>query len=58
MRIAENVKLQFRAEFFERLEPCVLQQPEYDRHRLSAFGTINGEKAYPRRIQLGPKIIY
>jgi hypothetical protein len=55
--ITEGIKAQFRAEFLNAFNHVHFSNPNTSVTN-TAFGTITSEKAYPRRIQLGLKIIY
>lgn len=56
-RINEKMKLQFRAEFLNAWNHVLFSNPNVDPYS-TAFGSITSEKGYPRRIQLGLKLIY
>jgi hypothetical protein len=55
--IGESVKMQFRAEFLNAANHAHFSNPNTS-VTTTAFGTVTSEKAYPRRIQLGLKVIY
>ena len=56
-RIREGMKLQFRGEFLNAFNHVLFSNPNTS-VTSTAFGTITSEKGYPRRIQLGVKLVY
>ncbi len=56
-RIREGMKIQFRAEFLNAFNHVLFSNPNTS-VTSTAFGMITSEKGYPRRIQLGIKLIY
>lgn len=56
-RIREGIKAQFRAEFLNAFNHVLFSNPNTT-VTSTAFGTITSEKGYPRRIQLGIRLIY
>jgi len=55
--IKERFKLQFRGEFLNAPNHPMFQNPNTS-VTSTAFGTITAERGYPRRIQLGLKLVY
>ncbi len=55
--IREGIKLQLRGEFLNAFNHVMFSDPDTTPSS-SAFGTITSEKSYPRRIQLGAKLIF
>lgn len=56
-RVREGMKLQIRGEFLNALNHVLFSNPNTS-VTSTAFGTITSEKGYPRRIQLGAKLIF
>ena len=56
-RIRENVSLQFRGEFLNALNHALFSNPNTG-PTSTAFGTVTSQRGYPRRIQLGMKLLF
>ena len=56
-RITEKTRLQIRAEFLNFFNHVLFANPNVD-PTSTAFGTVSSEKGYPRRIQLGLKLLF
>jgi hypothetical protein len=57
-KIGERITVQFRGEFLNAMNRPWFQAPNTDPYNAGNFGRITGEYGYPRRIQLGVKLIY
>jgi hypothetical protein len=55
--VTERFKVQFRAEFLNALNHVTFNNPDTS-PTSTAFGTVNSEKTFARRIQLGLKFFY
>jgi len=55
--IKENIKIQLRGEFLNALNHVMLNAPNADPYN-TAFGTITSTRGYPRRVQLGLKLLF
>lgn len=55
--IREGIKAQFRAEFLNALNHALFSNPNTNPANL-AFGGITAERGYPRRVQLGIKLLF
>jgi hypothetical protein len=56
-RMSEKFRLQFRAEFLNVLNHVIFGNPNTD-PTSTAFGTVSSERGYPRRVQLGLKLLF
>jgi hypothetical protein len=57
-KLRERVTVQLRGEFLNAMNRPWFQSPNTDPYNAGNFGRITGEYGYPRRIQLGLKLIY
>jgi hypothetical protein len=55
--MSEKFRLQFRAEFLNVLNHVIFGNPNTD-PTSTAFGTVSSERGYPRRVQLGLKLLF
>jgi hypothetical protein len=56
-RIRENVTFQFRGEFLNAFNHAMFANPNTS-PTSTAFGTVTSQRGYPRRIQLGMKVLF
>ena len=56
-RLRENVTLQFRGEFLNAFNHALFSNPNTT-PTSTAFGTVTSQRGYPRRIQLGMKLLF
>jgi hypothetical protein len=56
-RIRETVSLQFRGEFLNAFNHALFSNPNTT-PTSTAFGTVTSQRGYPRRIQLGMKLLF
>ncbi|MGH9632599.1 MAG: TonB-dependent receptor, partial [Bryobacteraceae bacterium] len=57
MHLKERVRLQFRGEFLNAFNHAMFANPNTSPVS-TAFGTVTSENGYPRRIQLGLKMVF
>jgi len=57
MHISEKARLQFRGEFLNAFNHAMFGNPNTSPVS-TAFGTVTAEIGYPRRIQLGMKLVF
>ncbi|MGH9662569.1 MAG: hypothetical protein ACRD96_28730, partial [Bryobacteraceae bacterium] len=57
VQISEKTRVQFRGEFLNAFNHALFSNPNTSPVS-TAFGTITAENGYPRRIQLGLKLVF